>query len=172
MSAQSAAQAERMKKRGPGTRRSPGTRHKWPRHDHSTPAALKMPNASDQASAEAAPCHLYALGPSEPVVPGPSPATGASTKCAQWLPGRSRPARSHPLRPSRWCRGRNRSEHTARRTRADCLRHSGDDDHRHRPLSKGSLPPTEPSVHLLLFLIDTAFTVFLVESLAPLLSPK
>ncbi|KAL1477988.1 hypothetical protein MTO96_035312 [Rhipicephalus appendiculatus] len=76
MSAQSAAQAV-MKKRGPVTRRNPGTRHKRPRHARPTPAALEMPNASDQAGSEAVPRHPYAPGPSQPVVPGPCPAPGA-----------------------------------------------------------------------------------------------
>ncbi|KAL1438948.1 hypothetical protein MTO96_047594 [Rhipicephalus appendiculatus] len=77
MSAQSAAQAEMTKKRGPATCRNPGTQHKRPRHARPTPAALERPNASNQAGSEAVPRHPYAPGPSEPVVPGPSPALGA-----------------------------------------------------------------------------------------------
>ncbi|KAL1436026.1 hypothetical protein MTO96_010782 [Rhipicephalus appendiculatus] len=70
-----------MKKRGPEcalvTRRTPA-------HDTSgrvTPARLPLrsrcPTPASQAGAEAVPRHPYAPDPSEPVVPGPSPAPGA-----------------------------------------------------------------------------------------------
>ncbi|KAL1444879.1 hypothetical protein MTO96_045346 [Rhipicephalus appendiculatus] len=80
MSAQSAAQTEMTKKRGPVTHRNPGTRRKRPRHARPTPAAHGMPNANSQAGAEAVPHHPYAPGPSGPVVPGPSTAPGAKNQ--------------------------------------------------------------------------------------------
>ncbi|KAL1478171.1 hypothetical protein MTO96_035163, partial [Rhipicephalus appendiculatus] len=80
MSAQSAAQAEMTKKRGPVTHRNPGTRHKRPRYARPTPAAHGVPNASSQAGAQAVPRHPYAPGPSEPGVPGPSTAPGAKNQ--------------------------------------------------------------------------------------------
>ncbi|KAL1472473.1 hypothetical protein MTO96_039297 [Rhipicephalus appendiculatus] len=77
MSAQSAAQTEMTRKRGPVTHRNLGTRRRRPRHARPTPAAHGMPNANSQAGAEAVPHHPYAPGPSGPVVPGPSTAPGA-----------------------------------------------------------------------------------------------
>ncbi|KAL1466012.1 hypothetical protein MTO96_043006 [Rhipicephalus appendiculatus] len=103
MSAQRTARAEITKKRGPDTRRKPGTRHKRPRHARPTPAALEMPSAKDQAGAEAVPRHPYAPGPSEHR-PGPIPSTGrkaSNVLVATWT---FQAGTRHPLRTSRRCR--------------------------------------------------------------------
>ncbi|KAL1482583.1 hypothetical protein MTO96_033691 [Rhipicephalus appendiculatus] len=150
MSAQSAPQAEIMKKRGPGTRRSPGTRHKRPRDARPTHAALEMPNASYQAGAEAVPRHPYAPGPSEPVVPGPSPAPGANCQTrsvATWtFQAFTEPPTSYfSAVPGKKQERAHRAKDESRLFAPFRGRTITDID---RP-SKGSLPPTEPPVHLL-----------------------
>ncbi|KAL1484674.1 hypothetical protein MTO96_049972 [Rhipicephalus appendiculatus] len=150
MSAQSAAQTEMTKKRGPATHRNPGTRRKRPRHARPTPAAHGMPNANSQAGAEAVPHHPYAPGPSGPVVPGPSTAPGAKNQTrsvATW----TYQAGTEP--PTSYFSAASVEEAGAgppRQGRKPAVRAiPGANYQRSQPPSTGSLPPAEPPVRLL-----------------------